>query len=86
MTRKRRQGKIPTPAWDRPHGTIGSRVLGRGFQFYGAVVISLLIGLALAILGYAFLADYLETQGRPGSTALQVDDTRFRLDHFSNRM
>jgi parvulin-like peptidyl-prolyl isomerase len=61
-------------------------VLGRGFQFYGAVVISMLIGLALAIIGYAFLADYLETQGRPGSTALQVDDTRFRLDHFSRRL
>ncbi len=86
MPKRRRQAKIPTPAWDRPRGTIGSRVLGRGFQFYGAVVISLLIGLALAILGYAFLADYLETQGRPGSTALQVDDTRFRLDHFSNRL
>ncbi len=86
MPKRRRQAKIPTPAWDRPRGTIGSRVLGRGFQFYGAVVIGMLIGVALAILGYAFLADYLETQGRPGSTALQVDDTRFRLDHFSNRL
>ena len=86
MPKKRRQAKIPTPAWDRPRGTIGSRVLGRGFQFYGAVVISMLIGLALAILGYAFLSDYLETQGRPGSTALQVDDTRYRLDHFTNRL
>jgi foldase protein PrsA len=46
----------------------------------------MIIGLALAILGYAFAADYLETQGRPGSTALQVDDTRFRLDHFTNRL
>ncbi len=86
MAKKRRQAKIPTPAWDRPRGTIGSRVLGRGFQFYGAVAIGMLIGLAGAILGYAFLADYLETQARPGSTALQVDDTRFRLDHFSNRL
>ena len=86
MPKKRRQAKIPTPAWERPRGTIGSRVLGRGFQFYGAVVISMLIGVALAILGYAFLADYLETQGRPGSTAVQVDDTRYRLDHFTNRL
>jgi foldase protein PrsA len=46
----------------------------------------MLIGVALAILGYAFLADYLETQGRPGSTALQVDDTRYRVDHFTNRL
>ena len=86
MPKKRRQAKIPTPAWERPRGAIGSRVLGRGFQFYGAVVISMLIGVALAILGYAFLADYLETQGRPGSTAVQVDDTRYRLDHFTNRL
>ena len=86
MPKKRRQAKIPTPAWERPRGAIGSRVLGRGFQFYGAVVISMLIGVALAILGYAFLVDYLETQGRPGSTAVQVDDTRYRLDHFTNRL
>ena len=86
MPKKRRQAKIPTPAWERPRGAIGSRVLGRGFQFYGAVVISMLIGVALAILGYAFLADYLETQGRPGSTAVQVDDARYRLDHFTNRL
>ncbi|KKL97463.1 hypothetical protein LCGC14_1834270, partial [marine sediment metagenome] len=86
MAKKRRQAKIPTPAWDRPRGTIGSRVLGRGFQFYGAVAVGLLLGLAGAILGYGVLADYLETQARPGSTALQVDDTRFRLDHFSNRL
>ena len=86
MPKRRRQAKIPTPAWDRPRGTIGSRVLGRGFQFYGAVAISMLIGLALAIVGYAFLADYLETQGRPGSTALRIDDTRYRLDHFTNRL
>jgi foldase protein PrsA len=86
VPKKRRQAKIPTPAWERPRGTIGSRVLGRGFQFYGTVVITILIGLALAIVGYGFLADYLETQGRPGSTALQVDDTRYRLDHFTNRL
>ncbi len=86
MPKKRRQAKIPTPAWERPRGTIGSRVLGRGFQFYGAVVISILIGLAMSIIGYAFFADYLETQGRPGSTALQIDDTRYRLDHFTDRL
>ena len=86
MPKKRRQAKIPTPAWDRPRGTIGSRVLGRGFQYYGALAVGLLLVAAAGVIGYAFLDDYLETQGRPGSTALQVDDTRFRLDHFSNRL
>ena len=28
MPRKRRQSRIPTPAWERPHGAIGSRILG----------------------------------------------------------
>ena len=86
MPKKRRQAKIPTPAWDRPRGTIGSRVLGRGFQYYGALAVGLLLVAAVGVIGYALLDDYLETRGRPGSTALQVDDTRFRLDHFSNRL
>lgn len=86
MPKRRRQAKIPTPAWDRPRGAIGSRVLGRGFQFYGAIVIGLLMAAGLGVVGYAFLADELESQRRPGSTAIQVDDTRFRLDHFSNRL
>ncbi len=86
MPKRRRQAKIPTPAWDRPRGTIGSRVLGRGFQFYGAIVIGLLMAAGIGIVGYAFLADELESQRRPGSTAIQVDDTRFRLDYFSDRL
>jgi foldase protein PrsA len=86
VAKKRRQGKIPTPAWDRPHGTIGSRVLGRGLQFYGAVVISVLLVLALGIIAFAFGVDEVEKRGRPGSTAIQVEDTRFRLDFFKNRL
>ena len=86
MAKKRRQAKIPTPAWDRPHGTIGSRVLGRGLQFYGAVVIGVLLVLALGIIAFAFGVDEVEKRGRPGSTAIQVEDTRFRLDYFKNRL
>ncbi len=86
MPKKRRQAKIPTPAWDRPRGTIGSRVLGRGFQFYGAVVIGWLLIAALGVIGFGVLSNELENRSRPGSTAVQVDDTRFRLDHFSDRL
>ena len=86
MPKKRRQAKIPTPAWERPRGAIGSRLLGRGGQFYGAVVVGVLIVAALAVVGYAFLNDYVEKERRPGSTAIQVEDTHFRLDYFSNRL
>ena len=86
MPKKRRQAKIPTPAWERPRGAIGSRVLGRGGQFYGAVVVGILVIVALGVVGYAFTSDYVEEQRRPSSTAIQVEDTRFRLDYFSSRL
>jgi parvulin-like peptidyl-prolyl isomerase len=86
VPKKRRRAKIPTPAWERPRGAIGSRILGRSFQFYGAVAVGVLIVAALGIVGYAFLNDYVEKQRRPGSTAIQVEDTHFRLDYFSNRL
>jgi parvulin-like peptidyl-prolyl isomerase len=86
VAKRRRQAKIPTLAWERPRGAIGSRVLGRGFQFYGAVVIGLFMAVGLGVVAYAFLADELEERRRPGSTAVQVEDTRFRLDYFSDRL
>ena len=86
MPRRRRQARIPTPAWERPRGAIGRRLLGRGGQFYGTVVVGLLVVVALAIVGYAFLNDYIEKQQRPGSTAVAVGDTKVRLDDFSRRL
>lgn len=86
MPRKRRRTKIPAPAWERPRGAIGQRLLGRGFQFYGAVGVAALLVIGLGVIGYAFLADQLEEWRRPGSTAIQVEDTRYRLDYFANRL
>ncbi len=86
MAKRRRQAKIPTPAWERPRGAIGSRVMGRGPQFYGAVGAVLVILVALGIVAFAFGSEELEKRGRPGSTAVQVEDTRFRLDYFASRL
>jgi foldase protein PrsA len=60
--------------------------MGRGFQFYGAVIVGLLIVGGLGFVLYGFGAEELEKWGRPGSTAVQVEDTRFRLDYFANRL
>jgi parvulin-like peptidyl-prolyl isomerase len=86
VPKKRRQAKIPTPAWERPRGAIGSRILGRSSQVYGAVVVGILVIVALGVVGYAFTSDYVEKQRRPGSTAIQIEDTRIRLDYFSKRL
>lgn len=86
MPKKRRRAKIPTPAWDRPRGTLGRRLLGRGFQFYGAVLVGLLIAGGLGFVVYGFGDQELEKWRRPGSTAIQVEDTRYRLDYFANRL
>jgi hypothetical protein len=86
VPRKHRRAKIPTPAWERPRGTIGSRLLGRGFQFYGAVLVGLLIAGGLGFVVYGFAADEWERRSRPSSTAIQVEDTRYRLDYFSRRL
>ena len=60
--------------------------MGRGFQFYGAVVVGLLIAGGLGFVAYGFGADELEKRGRPSSTAIQVEDTRYRLDYFASRL
>jgi foldase protein PrsA len=60
--------------------------MGRGFQFYGAVVVGLLIAGGLGFVVYGFGAEELEKWGRPGSTAIQVEDTRYRLDYFASRL
>ncbi len=86
MPKKRQRAKIPTPAWERPRGALGSRVLGRGFQFYGAVAIGALLVVGLGIVSYAFWNDYWEERNRPGSTAIQVEDTHYRLDYYSRRL
>jgi foldase protein PrsA len=87
VPKRRRQARIPTPDWDTHHrGALGSRLFGRTPQVYGAILIGLLLVVALGIVGYAFLDDYIQDQRRPGSTAIKVEDTSFRLDYFSDRL
>ena len=86
MPRKSRQRRIPTPAWESSGGTLAGRLTGRNVRLYAMGGIIALVVLALAVVGFAFLSDFWADQRRPGSTAVQVDDTKFTLRYFSDRL
>lgn len=86
MAKRRRLSKIPTPAWEPPRGAIGRRILGRSSQFYATVLIVLAVGVALGIVAFAYISDYVADLQRPGSTALQVEDTRYTLRYYAQRL
>ena len=86
MPKRRRPAKIPTPAWERPRGAIGQRILGRSFQLYGIVLAGLIVVVALGVIGFAYWSDYRADQQRPHSTAVRVEDTKFDLQYFSRRL
>ena len=86
MPRKSRQRRIPTPAWESSGGTLAGRLTRRNLRLYATGGIVALVVLALGVVGFAFLSDYWADQRRPGSTAVQVDDTKFTLRYFSDRL
>ena len=83
---KRRQSKIPTPAWEKDHNVIGNRLAGRSPQFYALGGVIALVVVALGIVAYAVVSDEIEDRNRPGSTAVQVDDRKYSLEDFTTRV
>jgi parvulin-like peptidyl-prolyl isomerase len=45
-----------------------------------------LVVVALGLVAYGLIADYVEDQRRPGSTALRIDDTDYELRYFTERL
>ena len=86
MPRKRRRGRIPTPAWERQHGTIGRTLLGRTPQFYATVGIILLVVAALGVVAYAVASDRIAEANRPNETALKVGDKEYTLEYYTDRL
>jgi len=86
MPKRKRPAKIPTPAWQPSYtGLRGlSRSLGGKALLAGAIVG--LVVLAAVVIIFAFLRDYLEERGRPGSAAVTVGETTFDLDYFARRL
>jgi hypothetical protein len=78
--------KIPTPVWERDHGAISRPFAGRSPRFFGAIAVVLLVVVALGVIGFGFISDYIGDQQRPGSTALRIDDSEYTVREFANRL
>lgn len=87
MAKKKRQDRVPTPSWDRPGDeTVVGKIRGRSPTFYMTAAVLLLSLVAIGIVAYGFISDYIEDQQRPGSTAVRVGDKEFDLRYFAQRL
>ena len=82
----KRSGKVPTPSWGDSGGNIRQRLLrqlsGKIYLVGGLVV---MVTLAIVIVIVVFVSDFMDGQGRPGSTAMTVGNTEYTLEEFTDR-
>jgi parvulin-like peptidyl-prolyl isomerase len=86
LPKRRRRSHVPTPAWERERGALGSRVFGRSPQFYATAGVVLVVVVAVGLVLYAFGSAWLNDRNRPGSTAIQVGDTKYSVRDYSERL
>lgn len=78
--------KIPTPSWEHSSsGTLAGRLDATRWQLFATAGVILLILAAVGVVGWGFLANWIDDQQRPGSTAIQVLDHRYTVRDFSER-
>jgi parvulin-like peptidyl-prolyl isomerase len=86
MPRRRRRSTVPTIAWERERSAIGRRIAGRSPQFYATAGVVGIVVVAIGIVAFAFLNNYIQDRNRPGSTAIKVEDTNYTVRYFTERM
>jgi parvulin-like peptidyl-prolyl isomerase len=85
LAKKKR--RVPSITWDEPTSTsVADKITSRGPTFYLSGVIAALVVVGLGFVAYAFVADYIGDQRRPGSTALAIDGTDYDLRYFTERL
>jgi foldase protein PrsA len=86
VPKRRRRSPVPTAVWERERGAIGRRVLGGSPKFYATAGVVLIVVVALGLVAYGFGSNWLADRNRPGSTAIQVGDTKYSVRYFSERL
>jgi parvulin-like peptidyl-prolyl isomerase len=86
MPKRRRRSSVPVPVWERDRGAIGRRIAGGSPRFYATAGVVGLVVVAVGIVAFAFLNNYLEDRNRPGSTAVKVEDTNYTVRYFTERL
>ncbi|MCH8814848.1 MAG: SurA N-terminal domain-containing protein [Chloroflexi bacterium] len=85
MAKKKR--RVPTVSWDQPESTgVASTLTNRSPIVYLFTAIVAIVIVALGLVAYGLISDYVEDQRRPGSTALRIDDTDYELRYFTERL
>ena len=86
MPKRRRRSSVPVPTWDKDRGAIGNRIAGRSPRFYAMAAVIGMMVVAVGLVAFAFLNNYLEDRNRPSSTAVKVEDTDYSVRYFTERL
>ena len=81
----KRRTKIPRPTWEHEQTGITRKLEANRWQLWATVGIVLLVIASLGVIGWGFLAGYIEDQQRPGSLALRVADRELTVEDFTKR-
>jgi parvulin-like peptidyl-prolyl isomerase len=80
-----KQRRIPTPSWQRDTGA-GSGLESDRVRKFAIAGIALIAVAAIALIGFAYLSDYIEDQNRPESTAIKIGDREYTVEDFTERV
>ncbi|MCH7484480.1 MAG: peptidylprolyl isomerase [Chloroflexi bacterium] len=81
----KRHTKIPRPTWEHEQTGITRKLEANRWQLWATAAIILLVVASLGVIGWAFLADYIDDQQRPGSLGLRVADRELTVEDYTNR-
>ncbi|MCH7809995.1 MAG: peptidylprolyl isomerase [Chloroflexi bacterium] len=81
----KRRIKIPTPTWEHEQTGIAQKLEANRWQLWATVGIVLLVFASLGVIGWAYLADYIGDQQRPGSLGLRVAEQELTVSDYTKR-
>ncbi len=81
----KRRTKVPTPTWENEQTGITRKLDANRWQIWATAVIVLLVFASLGVIGWAYVADYIDDQQRPGSLGLRVEDREFTVEEYTRR-